>query len=174
MNIIGEKIVLRAIEPEDNQMLLDLINDPETEMMIGGNSWPISMDGQMKWYSRLENNTSVLRCIIANRETNKSLGTLILNEIDYKNGTGHIHIKMAKDNEARGKGYGTDALNTIVKYAFEELRLNCVYGNILSYNIASVKLFEKCGFQRDGILRARVYKQGKYIDEYSYSKLIND
>lgn len=173
MNIFGEKILLRAIEPEDNQMLLELINDPETERMIGGSSWPISINDQMKWYSMHENDPKTLRCTIADKENNNPVGTLILNEIDQKNGTGHIHIKMAKTN-ARGKGYGTDAVNTFLKYAFEELRLNCIFANILSYNVASVKLFEKCGFHRDGVLRARVYKQGKYVDEYSYSRLASD
>lgn len=173
MNIVGKKIILRAIEVEDNQMLLDLINDPETEMLIGGSSWPVSMESQVKWYSKIDDNPTLLRCIIADKENNKPLGTLILNEINQKNGTGHIHIKLAK-GDIRGKGYGTDAINTIVKYAFEELRLNCIFAHILSYNIASLKLFEKCGFQREGILRARVYKQGKYIDEYSYSKLVSD
>ena len=173
MNIYGEKIVLRAIEPEDNSMLLELINDPETEMMLGGSSWPASMDSQMKWYSKLENTPSVLRCIIADKEDNKPLGTLILNEIDQRNGVGHIHIKMAK-GAARGKGYGTDAINALVQFVFQEMRLNCIFANILSYNTASVKLFEKCGFKRDGILRARVFKQGKYIDEYSYSRLASD
>ena len=173
MNIYGEKIVLRAIEPEDNSMLLELINDPETEMMLGGSSWPVSRETQMRWYSKQENSSTVFRCIIANKDNNKPLGTLILNEIDQRNGVGHIHIKMAKD-EARGKGYGTDAVNTLVRFAFQELRLNCIFANILSYNIASVKLFEKCGFHRDGILRARVFKKGKYIDEFSYSRLASD
>lgn len=173
MNIIGDKIILRAIESGDNQMLLDIINDSETEALVAGNSWPLSMESQLKWYSRLENDSSVLRCTIAEKETNAPLGTLILNEIDYKNGTGHIHIKMAK-GDARGKGYGTDAIKTILKYSFDELRLNCIFANILSFNTASIKLFEKCGFKRDGVLRARVYKQGKYIDEYSYSKLASD
>lgn len=173
MNIYGDKILLRAIEPDDNQMLLELINDPETEAMIGGFSWPTSLDGQMKWYSRLENSQSILRCIIAYREDNKPLGTLILNEIDQKNGTAHIHIKMSKDG-GRGKGYGTDALNCMVSYAFLELRLNCIFANIISYNDASVHLFEKCGFKRDGVLRQRVFKQGKYHDIFSYSRLITD
>jgi RimJ/RimL family protein N-acetyltransferase len=173
MIIYGEKILLRAIEPDDNHMLLELINDPETEAMIGGFSWPTSLDGQMKWYSRLENSQSILRCTIADKEENKPLGTLILNEIDQKNGTAHIHIKMSKDG-GRGKGYGTDALNTIVSYAFSELRLNCIFANIISYNDASVHLFEKCGFKRDGILRQRVFKQGKYHDVYTYSRLMTD
>lgn len=173
MNIYGEKIVLRAIEQEDNQMLLELINDPETEMQIGGYSWPASMENQMKWFLQLNNNETILRCTIAEIESNRPLGTLIMNEIDIKNGTAHIHIKMAK-GEARGKGYGTDAVNTAVKYAFSELRLNCLYANILVHNAASIKLFEKCGFQRDGVLRSRIYKQGRFIDMYSYSRLATD
>ncbi len=173
MIIIGEKILLRAIEPSDNQMLLDLINDPETEQMLGGHSWPISKEEQMAWYTQHKKNDSILRCIIARKEDNRPLGTIILNEINYKNGTGHIHIKMAKEN-ARGKGYATDAVLTLVNYAFKELRLNCVFANILLHNQASIGLFEKCGFQREGILRARVFKQGKYLDICSYSKLSLD
>ena len=76
---------------------------------------------------------------------------------------------MSKDGQ--GKGYAKDAVNTLVNYAFDELRLHCIYANILSYNEKSVHLFEKCNFQREGILRARVYKQGNYIDVYPYSRL---
>ena len=173
MNIFGEKRVLRAIEPEDNKMLLELINDPETERMLGGTSWPVSMDSQMKWYAHLDGSSSVLRCIVADQKDNSPLGTLIMNEIDQRNGVAHIHVKMAA-GETRGKGYGTDAVNTIVQYAFEELRLHCVFANVISYNAASIRMLEKCGFHRDGILRERVYKQGKYFDEYTYSKLATD
>lgn len=170
MVIIGEKIILRAIEQEDNSMLLELINDPDTEKMIGGKSWPVSFDSQMNWYNKLENNSTVMRCIIADKKDNSPLGTIIISDIDYPNGNGHIHIKMAKNN-VRGKGYGTDAINTIVKYAFSELRLHCIFANIISYNIASIKLFEKCGFQKEGILRDRIYKNGQYNDVFVYSKL---
>lgn len=173
MVICGEKIKLRAIEAEDNTILLEMMNGPDIEHMIGGYSWPGSMADQMKWFSKLENNSSTLRCIIATNENNKAIGTLILNEIDMKNGTGHIHIKISNSSE-RGKGYGTDVINTVVKYAFSELRLNCIFANILSYNNASIRLFEKCGFKQDGLLRSRVFKQGKYIDLCYYSKLATD
>lgn len=173
MIIYGNKIHLRGISTEDNSMLLEMMNDPDTEHMIGGYSWPSSMEDQMKWFSKLGHDNSVLRCIIAENNSGISIGTLIINEIDMKNGTGHIHIKIVGDS-FRGKGYGTDAINTAVNYAFKELRLNCVYANILDYNQASIKLFEKCGFKRDGVLRSRVYKQGKYNDVFAYSRLITD
>ncbi len=166
-------MLLRAVEEADNQLLLSLINDPDTEMMLGGSSWPVSEAEQLKWFEHQERSRDVLRCIVALKEDGKAIGTIILSDIDQKNATGHIHIKMSKDG-GRGKGYGTDAVNTMVQYAFEELRLNCIYANILSYNEASIKLFERCGFKRDGVLRQRVYKKGQFIDLLAYSRLITD
>ena len=173
MIIHGDKVVLRAVEESDNAMLLSLINDPDTEMMLGGSSWPVSEAEQLKWFEHQERSRDVLRCIVALQEDGKAIGTIILSDIDQKNATGHIHIKMSKDG-GRGKGYGTDAVNTMVQYAFEELRLNCIYANILSYNEASIKLFERCGFKKDGVLRQRVYKKGKFVDMLAYSKIISD
>ena len=173
MFIYGEKIVLRAVESDDNAMLLSLINDPDTEMMLGGSSWPVSEVEQLKWFENQEKSRDVLRCIIALREDSKAIGTIILSDIDQKNATGHIHIKMSKDG-GRCKGYGTDAVNTMVQYAFEELRLNCIYANILSYNNASVRLFERCRFKNDGVLRQRIFKKGEYVDLLAYSRLISD
>ena len=172
MIIYGEKILLRAVEEEDNELLLSLINDPDTEFLLGGSSWPISKAEQMKWFDNREKDHGVLRCIIAVCNDNKAIGTIILSDIDQKNAIGHLHIKMSPNG--RNKGYGTDAVNTMVRYAFEELRLNCIYANILSYNEASIGLFEKCGFHRDGVLRQRVFKQGKFVDLLAYSKILTD
>ena len=49
MWLVGEKVYIRAIESEDNSMLLELINDPETEKMVGGTAWPTSKEEQVIW-----------------------------------------------------------------------------------------------------------------------------
>lgn len=170
MFIYGEFIVLRAVEEADNSMLLSLINDPDTEMMLGGSSWPVSESEQLRWFEEQEQNHDVLRCIIALKENGNALGTIILSDIDQKNGTAQVHIKLSKDG-GRGKGYGTDAVKTLIRYAFRELRLNCIYAYILSYNVVSIRLFEKCGFKKDGILRERAFKNGRFIDLLAYSVL---
>jgi len=115
-----------------------------------------------------------LRCIIADRcQEEVGLGTVILSDIDQKNGSAQVHIKLGVEN-CRRKGYGTEALNTIVKYAFDEMRLHCIYADVLEYNNASQKLFEKCGFRRDGLLRERIYKGGKYVNVVTFSRLNED
>lgn len=169
MNIYGDKVVLRAISLKDKELLLNLINDPDTEEMLGGASFPVSDEAQEQWISSQRGREDVLRCIVAEKnDMNKGLGTIILSNIDRKNGVAQVHLKMDA-TYGRGRGYGTDSLKAIIKYAFEEMRLNCIYAEVLEYNIRSQKLFEKCGFEKEGLLRHRVYKKGNYINVISYS-----
>ena len=171
MKITGEKIVLRAIELGDRDMFLEIINDPETEKMVGGLSFPVSSLEQEQWIKDQVGNKSILRCVIATKDKQEEgLGTVILSDIEYKNGVAQVHIKLLPRG-ARGQGLGTDAVKTISRYAFDELRLNSLYADILAYNEVSQKLFSKCGFKLDGILRQRVYKNSEYVDVYSYSLL---
>lgn len=173
MNIQGNNVVLRAISMKDANLLIELINDAETEKMLGGSSFPVSLEAQEKWISAQAGRIDVLRCIVSLKENEEGIGTVILSDIDTKNGVAQVHIKMDKQR-GRGKGYGSDALNAIVNYAFDEMRLNCIYADVLEYNAVSQKLFEKCGFHRDGVLRSRVYKGGEYINVVSYSRLKED
>ena len=174
MNIYGKNVVLRAITMNDTDLLVRLINDPETAKMVGGCSFPVSIEGQQKWIAAQVGRTDILRCIVTLKDDEETgLGTVILSDIDYQNGVAQVHIKMDKEIGC-GRGYGSDALNAVVDYAFNEMRLNCIYADVLSYNEISQKLFEKNGFIRDGILRSRVYKNGNYVDVYSYSKVKGD
>ncbi|MCM1060382.1 MAG: GNAT family N-acetyltransferase [Eubacterium sp.] len=171
MNIQGDKVILRSISMKDADLLINMLNDPETEKMLGGWSFPVSIEEQKNWITAQNGRTDVLRCIIALKENEEiGLGTIILSDIDLKNGAAQVHIKMDKQ-QGRSKGYGTDALNAIVNYSFNEMRMNCIYANVLEHNIVSQKLFEKCGFLREGILRKRVFKCGSYINVISYSRL---
>lgn len=168
MFIKGEKVLLRAIELSDADILRDMINDEEIEQMMWGYSFPVAKHQQLKWIENLSGEKSTFRAMID--ADGMTVGTAILSDIDMRSGTAEIHIKLAKASE-RGKGYGTDAVSALLRYAFNELRLNCIYCRVKEDNIASQKMFEKCGFIKEGCLRARVYRQGRYYDFYEYSVL---
>ena len=171
MNIFGEKTILRAIEKQDNIILKEMINDPQTEMMLGGNSFPISTESQENWFASLKNNPHELRCIVADKNApDIAIGTVILSDIDYINGNAQIHIKLTNNEKVRRKGYGSDAISAITKYAFSFLRLHCIYAEVISYNEPSQKMFLKCNYQREGTLKSRIFKQGTYWDVVVYSK----
>jgi len=168
MNIYFDDIKLRAVESGDLEMLRELINDPETEDMTGGYSFPVSEYQQLKWFENLNNNKNELRTVI---EINGrgGIGTAALSDIDWKNRTAEIHVKITDNKELRGKGYGTKAAKAIVKYAFDHLNLNLIYGHMNEYNIPSQRMLEKCGFKKDGVLRNRIYKNGKYHNIIAWS-----
>ena len=111
MNIYGEKIFLRALEERDNAMLRELMNDPETERLVCGASWPVSESGQKQWLANLRNDPNMLRCAVQCIESGESVGTVILSDIDRHSGTAELHIKLA--SAGRGKGYGTDCIKAV-------------------------------------------------------------
>lgn len=68
-----------------------------------------------------------------------------------------------------GKGYATDAVRLLLKFAFEELKLLRVYAYIYEYNIGSMQVLKKVGFEKEAIIKSSIIKEGKVIDEHLYS-----
>lgn len=92
-----------------------------------------------------------------------NVGGLNLNSIDERNGTFSIGIQMDRDH--RGRGYGTNAMHVLLKYAFLERRLNKFNVSVLDGNIASATMMRNLGCEEEGIRRQMVYTNGHYVDE---------
>lgn len=166
MILKDDKVLLRAIEEEDAQILMDLINDPEVENAVYGWSYPVSLSAQKKWIANLNNDSTVRYAIEFEK---RMVGVAIISSIDMKNRTANMNIKLLKS--ARGKGIATRVVNLLIQYCFEELNLHCLTANVIERNRGSRKLWEKLGFLQDGVLRERIYKNGKYHNVIAYSLL---
>ena len=68
------------------------------------------------------------------------------------------------------KGITPRAVNLICDYGFRELGVIKIYSGVFSFNTASQRVLEKCGFEREAILRNAVIKNGKICDEIRYAK----
>lgn len=161
MNIIGNKVILRAIEHSDLQLLQEMLNDPEIEKMVVGWSFPVSFDDQERWFLHQKENKNTVRFIV--EYENAPVGLVSLSEIDWKNRKATASIKL-HTSCPKGKGIGTDSVLALHRYAFDELNLNRLEGAWLTYNQASESLHLKCGWKIEGIQREAVFKNGKYHD----------
>lgn len=166
MILNDNNIILRAIEQKDGFLLKEMMNDPEIERMVLGWSFPVSEKNQTDWINNLKANEP--RFII--EYNTEAIGLATITSLDYKNSTANLNIKL-QNGDYKGKGIGTKTIQLLVEFCFEELNLNCLTANILDYNLPSQKLFEKCGFIKEAILRSRVYKKGKYHNVLVYSLL---
>ena len=173
MNLMGKKVMLRAMELEDMETLLEMVNDPEIDHMVTGWSYPVSRHEQMRWFDRVSSDRNNLRFMIEELETGRAVGMISLTELDWKNREAVYGIKLRKSAPKR-KGIATDAEFTLMRFVFEELNLHRLTSIVLDYNQASIVMTEKCGAKREGIKRSAIFKRGQYHDAIYYGELYED
>lgn len=173
MILKGKIVTLRPIEESDLEFLQQMTNSPELEESIVGWSWPVSMKDQRQWYQNFRNTDSFSRYIIETEEDGV-VGLTGLRNIDWKNGTAEGAGIRIYNGKLRGKGIATDAYMTLLRYAFEELRLHRISTSALVNNNASQRFMQKCGFKQEGVIREAVFKKGTYQDKVLYGCLKND
>lgn len=71
---------------------------------------------------------------------------------------------MMFDKQVWSKGYATEALNAVVDYAFKELKLHRIHADYYATNVASARLFEKCGFKIEGVFRDHFWVKDRFVD----------
>jgi len=166
----GEKVRLRAYEKEDIKKAQEYINDPEIKHLLTPNvPFPITLADETKFIEGISAFKDEYSFAI---ETLDSLyiGGCGLNRVDWKNRSCIVGIFIG-DKSYWGKGYGTDAMNVLIKFIFDEMNLNRIQLNVYSYNERAIKSYEKSGFVKEGVLRQALYKGGAYHDEIIMSLL---
>lgn len=172
MIIDNGTIILRAIEERDLPFLQEMMNDPAIEKMTGGGCFPVSLDRQKRWFDSY-NQQEELRCMIQIKNAD-TIGCIMLTNIDWKNRTAELSQKTKANTKQRKENDMWDAMMGFLNYAFNELNLNCIYGTVLEYNLLSRKLAKKCGLKEEGVLRQRIYKNGKYHNLIANSIIKSD
>ncbi len=119
--IRGKKCILRAVEENDLALLARWINDPELAGLVVGWSFPLSLAKQQEWFKNSLKETRTQRFIIESLD-GEVIGLTGLWEIDWVNRNALTAVKLGEP-KARGKGYGTDAVLTLMAYAFFEVNL---------------------------------------------------
>jgi RimJ/RimL family protein N-acetyltransferase len=70
-----------------------------------------------------------------------------------------------------GRGFATRAAQALSDWAFTEYKLTRVFALVFSHNLASARVLEKAGFQREGIMRRSAVKNGSVLDQVIYAKV---
>jgi len=94
---------------------------------------------------------------------NEFVGFVALHSIEWNNRAAMLAIGIG-DPARRRLGYGTEAVQLVLRYAFDELNLNRVGLDVVEYNTAALGLYQKAGFRREGALRSAVLRDGRQFD----------
>ncbi|PHR59484.1 MAG: GNAT family N-acetyltransferase [Arcobacter sp.] len=167
-------IYFRALELDDYKVSIKWRKDESISVQLGGLHYFVSEAYEKKWVEDKIYNAKGTEIVLAIclQATDQYVGNIYLTDIDNINRSAQLHILLGEAS-LYGKGIGTEAISKILKYGFEERNLHRIYSHVLSYNTASLRTHEKCGFDKEGRLRNAVFKKGKHHDVIVLSKLNN-
>ncbi len=159
------KVELRAVKREDLELFLQWRSESSGELRTGHR--PLTSLNQEEFFKKLsfDNNMIVFTACVGG----EPVGYVQLYPIDWRNRKAEVGVIMGRKRQ--GQGLGEEALRLIVDYGFKTLNLKRIYAEIYFYNKNSIKLFEKIGFKKEGVLRSTHYWDGCYHDSIVYSIL---
>lgn len=144
--IRGKRIILRALEPADAELLYQWENQVQL-WSVSGTLAPFSRHALEQYIHAVSDvyADKQLRLMISLQQTDQTIGCIDLYGIDFANARAAVGILIA-DPQSRQKGYAGEAVDLVVKYAFEVLHLHQVYCTIPVDNEKSISLFRNHGF----------------------------
>ena len=104
---------------------------------------------------------------------NKLIGDIGLYVVNWPGRDAFVGLGIG-EREFWGKGYGTDAMNLILRYAFMEVNLRRVTLTVFEYNPRAIRSYEKAGFQHEGRMRQFLNKEGRRWDMFFMGILRDD
>ncbi len=162
----NEQIKLRALEPEDLDILYKWENDADL-WNCGATIAPYSKFAIKEYIaeSRLDIfQSKQLRLMIVWKDNGEPVGTIDLYDFDPMNLRAGIGILI--DAAYRGKGIGKQALHLMKSYAFDILSLNQLYAHVPKQNEISLKLFSQSGYSNTACLKEWIKTSNGFEDTY--------
>ncbi len=105
-------------------------------------------------------------------EGEQPIGFTGLFDLHWNHGDALVAIALG-EREYWGNGYGTDAMNTLLGYAFTELNLRRVTLIVFDYNPRAIRSYEKCGYVHEGTVRSVILREGRRWD-WHYMGLLRE
>ncbi|GAB2776057.1 GNAT family N-acetyltransferase [Salinimicrobium soli] len=169
LTLKGEKVYLRALEPDDLDFLYSVENDEEF-WEVSCNSTPYSRFVLGQYLENAHKDlyeVKQLRLVICEAGDDSPAGFIDLFDFDPKHRRAALGIIVINKN-SRKKGFGFEALQLMCKYSFTHLGLHQVYAHVGADNTSSKLLFEKAGFVCTGQKKDWIRVNGTYKDELIY------
>jgi RimJ/RimL family protein N-acetyltransferase len=160
----GQLVRLRALEMTDLDDILQFFNTLELRRFLGP-SIVRSKKYMEQWLEKVSTwdpwKDGHLFLAIEKKDTQEFLGIAHLEDIMFPHNRAEVGISIY-DPEKRGKGYGTDAMLVLLGIGFQILGLNSIYLDTMENNERAIRIYEKIGFKRVGLLRETEYLNGRH------------
>jgi RimJ/RimL family protein N-acetyltransferase len=161
--VLGKKIILRVLEKRDLKRSLLWLKDPSVNMYLSQNFRNYDEKKELEWFEFVRSSKNDVVFAIEDIETNIHIGNCALHKIDWEKGSCELGI-MIGDKDYWNRGYGSDAIKSIVNFSLSGLKLTNIVLNVYSYNKRAIKVYKKCGFKLIRIQNKDHFYDGRLWD----------
>src|SRR3989344_3663971 len=170
----GTTIYLRGIEEADlTDSYIQWFNDSEVCQYNSHHRYPHSREAMHDYYKNVILSKNNLTLAIIDKATNKHIGNVSLQDIDFINRCAEYAIIIG-DKGSWGKGVGKDASRLIIDHGFRALNLHRIYCGTSDDNLGMQKLADYLGFVKEGVARQSMFKNGAYRNSILYGLLADE
>jgi RimJ/RimL family protein N-acetyltransferase len=162
--IEGTLVNLRAYEVSDAAAWARWYNDPA---VIEHLSWryPLSLAAEEDYLKQRTSAPMAYATTLFGIETKDGMhiGGVTFNIVYPESRKGRLGISIGEKGYW-SKGYGADAIRTLLRFGFDEMNLNRVDLTVDEDHAAAIACYRKCGFVEEGRMRQAHYTRGRYVD----------
>jgi [ribosomal protein S5]-alanine N-acetyltransferase len=167
----GKRVFLRSPEDNDAREFCALSRDSVT-FHRGLVAPPRDEPSFLEYLERCRrpDAASFLICVTQNKAV---AGAINLSQI-FRGGFQNAYLGYFMGAPFAGKGFGTEALQLMLRHAFKELKLHRVEANIQPGNVASIAMVQRAGFVREGYSKRYLKICGKWRDHERWAMIAED
>jgi RimJ/RimL family protein N-acetyltransferase len=161
--IAGEHVILRAFEPDDAERCYRWMNDPNIVRTLK-TRYPIAFQNEQEWLERAMHASPTERHFAIERKDDRShIGNSSIHDIDWVSRNAWFGLFIGEPS-AWNRGFGGDAISTMVRFAFDDMNLMKLRINVFDYNDRAKHVLEARGFRQEGKLEKDFYREGTWHD----------
>lgn len=167
--LTGERVVLVQLGTDHIEGVWRAVQDPEV-LRFTGTHGKFTRERVEEWTAKLPGREGRADYAILRASDRAYVGEASLNDLDEGNRSMSFRIALVEF----GRGYGTEATRLVLDYAFDVVGVHRVTLEVFDFNKRAQRVYEKCGFIREGLQREALYWDGQWHDTIDMAVLAGD
>lgn len=165
----GKLVYLKRMQSEDAPLVVGWMSSMDyARHLMRRMAYPSTVEEMQGWIREADANEPLFAVCLT--DDDRLVGFCGFKDVRWASRHALFAVGIG-ESAMRGRGYGTEATELLLRYAFLEMNLNCVALEVFSFNAPAIAVYQKLGFKLDGTMRAYLYRDGEYHDMHLMSLL---
>lgn len=167
----SENIIFKPLSTNDALEIHSFASDVDVSRFIGWRLMHTLNESRefIEEMTKREANGTYLYASIVLKSTGKIIGTAMI--FNFDKDARHAEIGYVLNKNYWGKGYGTETVKLMNKFAFECLILHKLHAHVVDANTGSIRVLERSGFVLEGRFKDYYFIEGRYYDGLFFGKI---